>query len=128
MFKLLWEYLKAGKGVGAYVVNRTKTGKYYWVYGIFSPVMDTSTGLPTAYISVRLKPQSERLKVVQDLYAHLFELEQAEGMDDAYDELFSKIHALGFNDYDDFVLDSLNLESNEFTAQDFLQTCWIRSK
>lgn len=119
VFKLLWEYLNAGKDVGAYVVNRTKTGKYYWVYGIFSPVIDSQTGQPSAFISVRLKPQSERLKVVQDLYGQLFELEQAEGMDAAYAELIAQIHALGFDDYDHFVLDSLNMESNEFTSQDF---------
>lgn len=119
VFKLLWEYLNAGKAVGAYVVNRTKTGKYYWVYGVFSPVIDPSTQKPSAFISVRLKPQSARLKVVQDLYADILDIEHESGMDTAYAALNQAITDMGFADYDAFVLDSLNIETNEFIAQDF---------
>ena len=128
VFKLLWEYLEAGKGVGAYVVNRTKSGKYYWVYGVFSPVIDQDTGKPTAYISVRLKPQSDRLYVIQELYAELYALEQRESVDVAYARLNDAIHALGFPTYDDFALDSLNHEANEFIGQDFFSQLLVTEK
>lgn len=119
VFKLLWEYLNAGNGVGAYVVNKTKTGRFYWVYGVFSPVIDPISKEPTAFISVRLKPQSERLQVIQALYAELLDIEDSADMDTAYATLQDNLHVLGFSDYDAFALDSLNTESNEFLAQDF---------
>jgi PAS domain S-box-containing protein len=128
VFKLLWEYLKAAKGVGAYVVNRTKTGKYYWVYGIFSPVLDENTGQPIAFISVRLKPQSDRLAVIENLYSHLLAVEADHGMDTAYDKLLHSITELGFEDYDAFVNDSLNLESSVYVEQDFFSNLLNRSK
>ena len=128
VFKLLWEYLKDAKGVGAYVVNRTKTGKYYWVYGIFSPVLDEDTGEPIAYISVRLKPQTERLAVIQSLYAELLAIEADHGMDAAYEKLQGSIVDLGFTNYDAFVTDSLNLESSEYVAQDFFGQLLRRNK
>lgn len=106
VFKLLWDYILEGKIMGAYVKNMSKTGLYYWVYALVTPVDD-------GFVSVRLKPSSKFFPVVQGLYAELLECEQShgsdwkKGMEEATNLLVSKLNALGFNSYDQFLQESL---------------------
>ena len=38
VFRLLWDSIKSGSPIGAYVKNRAKDGRYYWVFAIVTPV------------------------------------------------------------------------------------------
>ena len=110
VFHLLWEYLLAGKSVGAYVKNMAKTGEFYWVFALASPHEDGG------FISLRLKPTSELLRVVEQIYAELLERERSfgrdwrTGMGEAGTLLSSKLHSLGFAGYDDFMAHALRSE------------------
>ena len=69
VFRVFWDRLKEGKPVGAYVKNRAKDGRYYWVFAIALPVEG-------GFVSVRLKPSSEIFERVRGVYAALLEAEQ----------------------------------------------------
>ena len=64
VFWLLWDTIKRGDPVGAYVKNRAKDGRYYWVFAIITPVEG-------GYLSVRLKPSSDLFAVVAQEYKSL---------------------------------------------------------
>ncbi|MAY45406.1 MAG: hypothetical protein CML65_09150 [Rhodobacteraceae bacterium] len=68
VFRVFWERLKAGKPVGAYVKNRAKDGRYYWVFAIALPVEG-------GFVSVRLKPSSPIFETVKGVYAALLDAE-----------------------------------------------------
>ena len=68
VFWLLWETIKKGEPIGAYVKNRAKDGRYYWVFAIVTPIEG-------GYLSVRLKPSSAFLQVVEQEYKTLVDLE-----------------------------------------------------
>lgn len=72
VFRVFWDRLKAGKPVGAYVKNRAKNGRYYWVFAIALPVEG-------GFVSVRLKPGSPIFDNVKKVYAALLE-EERKGM------------------------------------------------
>ena len=105
VFWILWDRLKAGRPVGAYVKNRTKDGGYYWVYAMVTPV-------PGGYLSVRIKPTSELLGTVEKLYA---QLREEEGSDDSstvqsVSTLSAALADLGFRDYAAFMAHSVAQE------------------
>lgn len=94
VFWLLWNGLKAGVPVGAYVKNRTKSGKYYWVYAVASPI----TG---GFLSVRMKPTSALFAQVQELYKTALQDEQDQALsaEDSAHRLLEKLKSLGFATY-----------------------------
>lgn len=69
VFWILWDRLKRGKPVGAYVKNRSKSGGHYWVYAML-------TSIEGGYLSVRMKPSSHYFEAVKGIYAELLELEK----------------------------------------------------
>lgn len=108
VFKLLWEYLAAGRGIAAYVKNLSTDGRYYWVMALAVP---TSAG----YLSVRFKPSTAYFDVVRSLYPELLAIEAAhpdgkEGMAAAQRRLVEAIQAAGFVGYDDFMQTALAAE------------------
>lgn len=113
VFRLLWDYLDAGRPIAAYVKNRAKDGGYYWVLAVVVPVTD-------GYLSVRIRPASELFPVVQALYAELRAAEVAiEGprgkarkaaIEASTGLLAEKLAALGFDDYDTFMRQALAAE------------------
>ncbi|NWF65869.1 MAG: PAS domain S-box protein [Campylobacterales bacterium] len=96
VFKLLWEYIQNQKAVVAYVVNKTKSGKSYWVIGSVFPLNDK-------YISIRIKPTSAIFKLVQELYPILLEDEKINGIDSSLNLLLTIIKQKGFDSYDSFM-------------------------
>lgn len=97
VFKLFWSYLVAGKPIAAYVKNRSKSGRYYWVFAMAFPLAD-------GYLSIRLKPTSKYFSLVKDLYASLV-LEESNGLDleSGIRIIEGKLKEQGFPDYDDFM-------------------------
>lgn len=105
VFKLLWDYLKAGKAVIAYVKNLSKEGKYYWVLAVVFPVGEE-------YLSIRIKPSSDYFLLIEDVYKSLLAAEETGGMEESGDLLLKTLQSKGFNDYDSFMIKVLIEELN----------------
>ena len=111
-FFLLWDYLKKEKTVAAYVKNMASDGCYYWVLATVIPIRQ-------GYLSIRLKPSSELLCVVDGLYRETLSLEkslveQGTPADDAMmhglQHIVTAINSLGFASYDQFMWHALVTE------------------
>ncbi|HLN23128.1 MAG TPA: PAS domain-containing protein [Patescibacteria group bacterium] len=70
LFKLMWEYIVAGKEVFIYVNNRAKNGDHYWVFAHITPNFDSS-GQIIGYHSNRRVPRREVIAKLQPLYDRL---------------------------------------------------------
>ncbi len=105
VFWLLWETIKAGQPVGAYVKNLAEDGRYYWVFAVVTPV-------DGGYLSVRLKPTSPLLQQVEAAYTALAEREKEENLEPAESAaiLLETLKALGFDDYPAFMAHALSEE------------------
>ncbi len=98
VFHLLWDFLKKDEPVGAFVKNRSKDGRHYWVFALALPVAD-------GYLSVRLKPGGDLLRVIESQYAELRTEEGLEKLspDESHRRLLGRLEALGFADYGKFM-------------------------
>lgn len=112
VFKILWDYLEQKKTIAAFVKNRSKSGKYYWVVAYVVPV-------DQKYLSIRFKPTTELLEVVTTLYREVAALESAreqqgesrkQAVKSAEDFLLQKLAELGFDSYDSFMHHALVME------------------
>lgn len=106
VFKLMWEQLKAGKEIFAYVINSTKHKDYYWVHAHVTPTFDND-GRIIGYHSNRRAPRDEALKIIKPLYQHLLEAEKKhsnpnQGMQASYDILQAVLQEKGMS-YDEFI-------------------------
>lgn len=110
VFWLLWDRLKQGLQTGAYVKNKSKDGRFYWVYAIITPCEG-------GFLSVRIKPSTAIFDVVQAEYASLVRMEAEEKLSPAESaaRLMARLSALGFESYDAFMAASL---SAEFSRRD----------
>jgi aerotaxis receptor len=102
VFWLMWETMKAGKPVGAYVKNLARDGLHYWVFATVSPVAD-------GYLSVRLKPTCGILKMVETEYAALRQRELDEKLEpaDSAALFLARLRELGYPDYETFMATAL---------------------
>lgn len=112
VFYILWDRIRAGMPVGAYVKNRAKGGGYYWVFAVVTPVEG-------GYLSVRLKPSSRLFAAGSTLYASI---RRNEGSNSAVKpaesaaELVNGLRANGFRDYSAFMTAALSHEMRARTA------------
>ena len=102
VFKLLWDRLKAKSFINAYVKNRCKNGDYYWVYANVTTSLD-SRGNAVGYYSVRRKPNSSALAVIESLYAALLRAEQSGGINASQKLLDETLKEKGVS-YDEFII------------------------
>lgn len=100
VFRLLWDTLKAGNPIGAYVKNLAADGKYYWVFALARPVKG-------GFLSIRLKPTSPIVKAVSEVYKKALAAEQVHGMDGGLNMIIKELAGLGFPDYTSFMIHSL---------------------
>ncbi len=109
VFQLLWEFLLSDRPIGAYVKNLAKTGEYYWVFALASPHEG-------GFLSIRLKPTSDLLGVVNGLYGELLECERSFGKDwragmaASAKLLGERLKSLGFSRYEEFMGHALRTE------------------
>lgn len=111
VFRLLWDYLEAGKTIAAYVKNLAADGRYYWVLAAVTPCRD-------GYLSVRLNPSSPLFEAAQQAYADTLKVEtplEAEhgkpyAIQMSLEHLSGLIADAGFNSYDDFMRAALRAE------------------
>lgn len=103
VFKMLWERIQEKRPINAYVKNRTKDGKYYWVFGNVTASVD-SEGEVVGYYSVRRKPSQKGVQSADALYRELCEAERVGGIREGMKMLNDRLANMGVT-YDEFVLD-----------------------
>ncbi|NPA74048.1 MAG: PAS domain S-box protein [Epsilonproteobacteria bacterium] len=108
IFKVLWDRIKGGDKVFAFVKNLTKTGKFYWVLAEVEPAK--KNGEIIGYYSFRVRAPRYALKEISEVYKMLLEAEEGGGMkaskealDDfldtkklTYDEYVQRLFKRGF--------------------------------
>jgi len=111
VFWLLWERLRNGLATGAYIKNRAKDGRCYWVYAIITPI-------EAGFLSVRIKPSSALLQTIEAEYSTLLRAENANELSPAESGqmLLKRLHEIGFADYPSFMTQAL---VSEFNAREF---------
>ena len=104
LFYLYWQRLKEGKAVVAYVKNKAKDGRLYWV-------MALAWNIEGGYIAIRAKPHSELFHKVRDIYRMLRE-EEEQGLspERSASRLQEEIAKLGFQSYDSFMAAAIAAE------------------
>lgn len=102
IFKMLWETIKSGEEIFAYVVNKTNDGDYYWVFAHVTPSTDNN-GRVIGFHSVRRKPSENALKVIKPLYSELSHVEKTGGIPASYHRLNTLLQQKGLS-YEEFIL------------------------
>jgi PAS domain S-box-containing protein len=102
VFKLLWNQIRSGKEIFAYVKNKTKNGDFYWVFAHVTPSFDTNRKI-SGYHSVRRKPSSKALEVIKPLYKSLLQKEKSSGVAASEEMLNQLLKEKGVS-YDEFIL------------------------
>jgi PAS domain S-box-containing protein len=102
VFKLLWNQIRSGKEIFAYVKNKTKSGDFYWVFAHVTPSFDSNRKISN-YHSVRRKPTTKALEIIKPLYASLLQKEKNSGIP-ASEEMLAQILKEKGVSYDEFIL------------------------
>ena len=110
VFWLLWNTIKKGDAMGAYVKNLAQDGLYYWVFAVVIPVEG-------GYLSNRIKPSSDMLDTIKKLYREALRGEQEQGRspEQSAQWILGEIQKLGFEDYLQFSTHAL---SHELTTRE----------
>ena len=103
VFKLLWDTVKAGEEIFAFVINKTKNGNHYWVYANVTPSLDPS-GKTIGYYSVRRQPNEKALAIIEPLYKTMLQAEKTGGTDAGTKILTDILHEKGVS-YNEFIID-----------------------
>lgn len=106
VFKLLWDRIKSGKEVFAYVVNRSRNGDHYWVFAHVTPSFDAQKNIVGAH-SNRRCPEPNAIKIIEPIYKLLREEEAKhsmakDGINASFALLSSVLAGKGVS-YDEFV-------------------------
>jgi len=102
VFKLLWDMVKNGEEVFAYVLNKTKQSNEYWVYANVTPSLDEN-GKTIGYYSVRRMPNQKALDLIIPLYKKMLQAEQTGGIAAGTKVLTDKLHEKGVS-YNEFII------------------------
>jgi PAS domain S-box-containing protein len=112
VFWIVWSAIKKKEPVGAYIKNKAKDGRYYWVYSIVTPIEG-------GFLSVRLKPCSFIFSMIEREYAALAKAENDQHLkpSESAQLLMSRLGELGFPDYQAFMATALSREIVSRDAQ-----------
>lgn len=118
VFRLLWNTIKNGGELFAYIVNQSKNGDHYWVHAHVTPTFDAA-GKITGYHSNRRSPNRDAIRRIESIYAALLAEERAHGggepgIEAALKLLESQLATLGVG-YEQFIF-SLEPELEEVSA------------
>jgi len=97
VFKLLWDELKKGNEVNAFVKNLTKDGSFYWVLAYVRPAFNPDGSLRN-YVSTRKAMSQNAREVIEPFYKKLLELEKTEGVEASEKALMDLLDNRAFND------------------------------
>lgn len=94
IFKALWETIKSGNEIFAYVMNRTKSGDHYWVLAHVTPSFNTS-GEIVGFHSNRRVPNRDSLEhTIIPLYQKLLQIETSKGRKEGLDASCAHLNSL----------------------------------
>lgn len=106
VFRLLWDTIRDGREIFAYVVNRCKNGDHYWVLAHVTPTYG-SGGDIIGFHSSRRVPTAAALATIQPLYRQLVAEEEKvggrAGVDAGLTMLNQLLKSKGVS-YDQFIL------------------------
>ena len=91
VFKYLWEYMKNGDEIFAFVKNLAKNGDFYWVFANVTPSFNDKNEIIN-YYSVRRKPNSKAISTVEDLYSILLK-EEKNGLESGVNKLLEVVNS-----------------------------------
>jgi len=94
IFKYLWDNLKAGKDVNAFVKNLCKNGEFYWVFAHVR-VATNLDGSFRNYVSTRKTMSPAARAIIEPLYKQLVEAESMGNMDESLKLLEAFLHNNG---------------------------------
>jgi len=97
VFKYLWQELKKGNEVNAFVKNLTKDGSFYWVMAYVRPAFNPDGSLRN-YVSTRKTMSGNARKTIEPLYAKLLALEESDGVEASEKALMELLDGKAFND------------------------------
>ncbi|CAA6828226.1 MAG: PAS sensor protein [uncultured Sulfurovum sp.] len=102
IFKFLWDRLKNGQDVFAFVKNISKDGGFYWVLAHVR-VANNPDGSFRNYVSTRRAMSANARKVIEPLYNQLKEAENIGGMSASFEilEAFIKESGGSFDTFND---------------------------
>ena len=101
IFKFLWDSVKNGKEIIAYVKNLSKDGSFYWVKAFVTPSFN-GKGEIVGYHSIRLKPTETAKESISALYKALLAVEQREGVEKSQERLEQVLAQKGAS-YEEFI-------------------------
>ena len=106
VFYMLWETIKAGEPMGAYVQNLAEDGTSYWVFSTVLPLED-------GYISLRLKPSGKYFTQIIPVYETVRAAERAGQLtpQQSAEKIVEAVRSLGFADYPEFMSFALRDEA-----------------
>lgn len=102
VFKLLWDTVKAGHEIFAFVLNKTKNNNAYWVYANITPSRDEN-GKTIGYYSVRRMPNPKAIDIIKPLYAQMIQAEKSNGADAGTKVLMDILNEKGVS-YNEFII------------------------
>ena len=107
VYKLLWDRVKNGKEIFAYVVNRSRNGDHYWVFAHVTPSFDAAKNIVGAH-SNRRCPDRQAINAITPIYQLLKKEEEKhpmakDGMAASLALLTSVLAEKGVS-YDEFIL------------------------
>lgn len=110
IFKYLWENIKEGRDVVAYVKNLCKDGSFYWVLATVKSAKNPD-GSFRNYMSTRKCITDSAKETIKDLYANLLAIEKSDGVEASEKALNDFLIEKGVTDNDSF--NNLMLEINK---------------
>jgi PAS domain S-box-containing protein len=96
VFKTLWDELKNGNEVYAFVKNLTKDGSFYWVFAYVRPAFNSDGSLRN-YVSTRKAMSQKAREVIEPFYKKLLDLEEKGGIEASEKELLALLDGRDFN-------------------------------
>ncbi len=79
VFKCLWDYIQRGEEIFAFVKNKAKDGRFYWVFANVSASFDAKGNIIN-YYSVRRAPNRKAIPTIEEVYKVLLEKEKKGGI------------------------------------------------
>jgi PAS domain S-box-containing protein len=107
VFKLLWDTVKSGKEIFAYVLNRATNGDHYWVFAHVTPSFDAAGNISGYHSNRRVPERSVIDQTIAPLYRELLAEERKHSSNAramaASHEMLQKLLAERGQNYEEFI-------------------------
>ena len=102
VFKLLWDRIEKKEEIFAFVINKSKSGDYYWVYANVTASLDEKGNI-VGYYSVRRKPNRDAIPTIEAVYDEMLRIEKTKDMDGSIAYLTELLEEKGVS-YDELII------------------------